>query len=515
MFNLSHCLALNARQRPDAEALVYHDLRLDWRMLDARVQHLAAALAGRGLTEGGIVALMMKNSPAFIELIYAIGHLGGVVLPLNFRLSAEEVDYIANHAGAVMIVADDIFESQAAGARLPMIVLDSVAQMDIGAALLDASDGRRCVDIVPRGRDDLFRLMYTSGTTSRPKGVAHSYDNFYWKCYDHTLSLGLSDRTRLLIVGPLYHVGGSDLPGLAVHLAGGAVVLMRDYEPRAVLETIAREKTDGVWLAPVMANDILNLPAEGLPDVASLRWCIAGGERTPESRIRAFFDRFPGARYVDAYGMTETVSGDTLMEPGREFDKIGSVGRALRFVEIEIRDETGRCLPAGTEGEICMRGPKVMREYWRDPQRTAEVFFPDGFMRSGDVGYLDAEGFLFITDRQKDMIISGGENIASSEVERVLYEHPAVKEAAVYARPHPRWGEVAGAAIVLAEGQAMTYQQLLDHCRARLAGFKCPQDMVLLAQLPRNPSGKVLKRRLRELDADGALATQEEVDSRA
>jgi fatty-acyl-CoA synthase len=213
--------------------------------------------------------------------------------------------------------------------------------------------------------------------------------------------------------------------------------------------------------------------------------------------------------------MTETVSGDTLMEPGREFDKIGSVGRPLRFVEVEIRDEAGARLPPGEEGEICMRGPKVMKGYWRDPQKTAEVFFADGFLRSGDVGYLDADGFLFLTDRLKDMIISGGENIASSEVERVIYEHPAVKEAAVYARLHPRWGEVAVAAIVLAEGQTMTYQQLLDHCRARLAGFKCPKDMVVLAQLPRNPSGKVLKRTLRELDAAGSLVAQERVNQSA
>ncbi|MFT4159284.1 AMP-binding protein [Shinella sp.] len=515
MFNLSRCLAVNAGRRPAGEALVYGDLRLDWQALEARVQHLAAALAARGVGEGSIVALMMKNSPAFIELVYAISHLGAVILPLNFRLSADEVEYIANHAGAVTIVADDMFEAQAAGAGLPLIVLDAAGQMDIGAALLDVTKGRQHFAAMPRGRDDIFRLMYTSGTTSRPKGVVHSYDNFYWKCFDHTLSLGLNEETRLLVVGPLYHVGGCDLPGLGVHLAGGTLVLLRDYEPRAVLEAIERERIDGIWLAPVMANDILNLPAEGLPDVSSLRWCIAGGERTPESRIRAFFDRFPKARYIDAYGMTETVSGDTLMEPGREFDKIGSVGRPLRFVEVEIRDEAGACLPPGEEGEICMRGPKVMKGYWRDPQKTAEVFFSDGFLRSGDVGYLDADGFLFITDRQKDMIISGGENIASSEVERVIYEHPAVKEAAVYARLHPRWGEVAVAAIVLAEGQTMTYQQLLDHCRARLAGFKCPKDMVVLAQLPRNPSGKVLKRTLRELDAAGSLVAQERVNQSA
>lgn len=510
MFNLSRCLAANAGQRPTAEALVYGELRLDWQSLDARVQHLAAGLAGLGIGKGDIVALMMKNSPAFLELIYAISHLGAVILPLNFRLSAEEVAYITQHAGARLLVCDDQFAAQAAGAGLPLIVLDAAGQLDAGAHLLDAAAGRRRWAASPCGRDDLFRLMYTSGTTSRPKGVMHSYDNFYWKCFDHTLSLGLTERTRLLVVGPLYHVGGSDLPGLGVHLAGGTIVLLRDYEPRAVLEAIAREKVDGVWLAPVMANDILNLPAEDLPDVSSLRWCIAGGERTPESRIRAFFERFPKARYIDAYGMTETVSGDTLMEPGREFDKIGSVGRPLRFVEIEIRDDDGTRLAPGEEGEICMRGPKVMRAYWRDPEKTAAAFFADGFLRSGDVGFMDEEGFLFITDRQKDMIISGGENIASSEVERVIYELPAVKEAAVYARAHPRWGEVAVAAIVLAEGKSVTYKQLLDHCRARLAGFKCPKDMVILPQLPRNPSGKVLKRTLRELDAAGALKGQEE-----
>lgn len=509
MFNLSRCLAVNAGQKPAGEALVYGDLRLDWQTLDARVQHLAAALAQRGIDEGKIVALMMKNSPAFIELIYAISHLGAVVLPLNFRLSADEVGYIAKHAGAMMIVADDLFQTQAEGAGLPVIVLDSAGQMDIGGLLLDNSRGRQRLAATPRGRDDIFRLMYTSGTTSRPKGVVHSYDNYYWKCFDHTLSLGLSDQTRLLIVGPLYHVGGSDLPGLGVHLAGGTVVLMRDYEPSAVLKTIERERIDGIWLAPVMVNDILSLPAENMPDVSTLRWCIAGGERTPESRIRGFFDRFPSARYVDAYGMTETVSGDTLMEPGKEFEKIGSVGRPLRFVEVEIRSETGERMPPGEEGEICMRGPKVMREYWRDADKTAEAFFDDGFLRSGDVGYLDEDGFLFITDRQKDMIISGGENIASSEVERVIYEHPAVKEVAVYARPHPRWGEVAVAAVVFAEGRIITYEQLLDHCRDRLAGFKCPKAMVVLAELPRNPSGKVLKRTLRELDATGAFFVQE------
>lgn len=506
MFNLSAQLSVNARQRPGAEALVFEDLRIDWRTLEARVAHLATALDGQGVGPDTIVALMMKNSPAFIELMYAIGHLGAVVLPLNFRLSADEVDYIANHAGAGLIVADDVFEAQARGAGLPVVVLDEAARRDIGAALLDTGAGRRTVPMVPRGRDDLFRLMYTSGTTSRPKGVVHSYDNFLWKCFDHILALGLDADSRLLVVGPLYHVGACDLPGLAVHLAGGTLVILRDFDPRRVLSAIAAERIDGIWLAPVMVNDLLAVPEAEVPDVSSLRWCIAGGERTPESRIRIFFERFSNARYVDAFGMTETVSGDTLMEAGSELDKIGSVGRALRFVEIEIRDDDGVTLPAGSQGEICLRGPKVMREYWRDPEKTAAAFWPDGFLRSGDVGYMDAEGFLYVTDRQKDMIISGGENIASSEVERVIYNHPAVSEVAVFARADPRWGEVAIAAVVLREGHRLSYAQLLDHCRDSIAAFKCPKDLVILETLPRNPSGKVLKRSLRDLDAAGAFS---------
>lgn len=510
MFNLSRSLAENARTAPTADALIHGDVRLDWASLEARVGHLAHGLQRRGIGEGAVVGLLMKNSLAYVELIYAVGHLGATVLPLNFRLSPDEVGYIAAHAGATAIIVDDAFVAATEGTGLPVIVLDEAGRSDVGAMLETATTGRRRVDIVPRGRDDVFRLMYTSGTTSRPKGVVHTYDNYYWKCFDHILRLGLDSRSRLLIVGPLYHVGGCDLPGLAVHLAGGAIVIQRDFDPREVLETIARERIDGIWLAPVMTNDILALPAAGLPKPVSLRWCIAGGERTPESRISAFMARFPGAHYIDAYGMTETCSGDTMMETGRELEKIGSVGRPLRFVEIDIRDHTGKSVPAGVEGEICIRGPKVMREYWRDPVNTAAAFHSDGYLRSGDVGYMDAEGFLFITDRQKDMIISGGENIASSEVERVIYGHPAVKEAAVFARPDPRWGEVAVAAVVLVEDRSLDLDELSSHCQKTLAKFKCPKDLVVLPALPRNPSGKVLKRMLRDLDRQHQSETIDE-----
>jgi fatty-acyl-CoA synthase len=224
---------------------------------------------------------------------------------------------------------------------------------------------------------------------------------------------------------------------------------------------------------------------------------IGGGERTPEARIRTFSQYFTNARYIDAYGLTETVGGDTFMEPGLEIKKIGSTGRPVAHVEIEIRDDAGNRVAPGVDGEICLRGPKVTPGYWKDPEKTAAAFFGDNWFRSGDVGYLDSEGFLYLTDRKKDMIISGGENIASSEVERVIYELPQVREVAVIGIADDRWGERPVAVVVLADGAVLELPDLTNHCRQRLAAFKVPRQLIIRDNLPRNPSGKVLKRVLR------------------
>jgi fatty-acyl-CoA synthase len=250
-----------------------------------------------------------------------------------------------------------------------------------------------------------------------------------------------------------------------------------------------------------MTTSILACPDRDRYDVSSLRWAIGGGEKTPEARIRAFSQYFTIARYIDAYGLTETVGGDTFMEPGLEITKIGSTGRPVAHVEIEIRDDAGHRVAPGENGEICLRGRKVTRGYWKDPEKTAAAFFGDWF-RSGDVGYLDEDGFLYLTDRKKDMIISGGENIASSEVERVIYEMPQVREVAVIGMPDQRWGERPIAVVVLADCAALELPDLTEHCRQRLASFKVPKQLIIRDSLPRNPSGKVLKRVLRaELEA--------------
>jgi fatty-acyl-CoA synthase len=328
-----------------------------------------------------------------------------------------------------------------------------------------------------------------------------TYENMYWKSADQTLVLGLNAETRLLVVGPLYHVGALDLPGIAVLWHDGMLSIHRDFEPEQALAAIDSGRLNAAWFAPVMTTALLTHPGREQYDVSSLKWAIGGGEKTPEGRIRAFSDFFKGARYIDAYGLTETVGGDTFMEAGREFEKIGSTGRAIAHVEIEIRDDRGNRLPPGEDGEICLRGPKVTKGYWKDPDKTAAAFFGDWF-RTADVGHLDADGFLYLTDRKKDMIVSGGENIASSEVERVIHELPAVREVAVVGMPDERWGEKPVAIVVLAENAALDLASLATHCRSRLAGFKVPRELVIRDSLPRNPSGKVLKRVLRaELEA--------------
>ncbi len=495
MITLSSFIRWHARETPDRVALAYQGHETSYSALNATVEAVAGLLKARGVGPDVVVALLMKNSPAFIQAAMAISHLGGIYLPLNFRLSAEEVSYITGDAGSKLILVDEELLSLAP-AELPKIVVTQEAQADLAVLAQDQTPVTQPAHRLP---SDLFRLMYTSGTTARPKGVMHSYENFYFKSADHVNVLGLDADTRLLTVGPLYHVGAFDLPGVAVLMAGGMMVIHRDFDPAAVLASIEREGLNAAWLAPVMTTALLTCPDAASHDLSSLRWVIGGGERTPESRIVQFGQMFPNARYIDAYGLTESGSGDTFMTPGRELEKIGSAGRPSMHVALSIRDDDGLELPTGVEGEICLRGPKVTKGYWNDPEKTASAFFPGGWFRTGDVGYLDEEGFLFITDRKKDMIISGGENIASSEVERAIQMLPQVLECAVIGVPDERWGERPMAVIVPAPGAALDEQALKAHCREQLAAFKVPDRIILRTDLPRNASGKVLKRELRTL----------------
>jgi fatty-acyl-CoA synthase len=496
MINLSSFIAFHARLTPERCALKYRGEEISYAAFGQRIRMVGGWLASRGIGPDDVIAVLMKNSAAFLDIAFAASHIGAIFLPINYRLASAEIASIVENSGARALIADEELGASAAGPA-PIVFVNEAAQADATRLAADAKPAMAH----RRLPSDLMRLMYTSGTTDRPKGVMLTYENIYWKSADHVLALGLTRDTRLLVAGPLYHVGALDLPGIAVLWQGGMLSIQRDFDASQCLAAIETDQLDAAWLAPVMTTSILTCPDRERYDVSSLRWAIGGGEKTPEARIRAFSQYFTNARYIDAYGLTETCGGDTFMEPGLEIAKIGSTGRPVAHVEIEIRDDAGRRVAPGENGEICLRGPKVTPGYWKDPEKTAAAFFGDWF-RSGDVGYLDDDGFLYLTDRKKDMIISGGENIASSEIERVIYELPQVREVAVIGMPDQRWGERPVAVVVLADSAALELPDLTDHCRKHLAAFKVPKQLIIRDSLPRNPSGKVLKRVLRaELEA--------------
>jgi fatty-acyl-CoA synthase len=516
VFNLARSLDRNASLSPGADAVIYRDTRLTHRQLLDRVNALSAALVEAGVGKGDIVALLMSNRPEFLESALAVNRVGAAFLPLNVRLAEPELEYIIGHAHAVGIVTEPAFDPPVAaisGRRPSAWTVITVG--GVGSKIAAGGVGRSYEALLAEHRGavvpcaevtetDPHRLMYSSGTTARPKGVPISYGNFYWKTVAHVAEFGISAADRTAMAGPMYHVGAFDLPGIGTWWIGGSLVILPRFDPAELLAATARERPTNVWLAPSMVIAVLNAieqtPELGKLDTSSVRFITGGGEKMPVTLIERLAATFPNARFADAYGLTETVSGDTFNDRAHTLSKIGSVGKPVLNLDLKIAGPDDVPAEAGHSGEILLRGPKVVARYWDNPEATAAAFTPDGWFRTGDIGHLDADGYLYIDDRKKDMIVSGGENVATSEVERVLYEHDAVLEAAVVAMPDPRWGEVPRAFIVLRAGHDVTAEALIAHCRARLAGFKTPRQVVFLAELPRNPSGKVLKRQLREAD---------------
>jgi acyl-CoA synthetase (AMP-forming)/AMP-acid ligase II len=512
MFNLTRSLDRNADRTPDADAVIFGDTRLTHRQLLDRVNALAAAFRAAGVGEGDIVALLTGNRPEFLETALAVNRVGAAFLPLNVRLAEPELEYITGHAGATAIVTEPGFAAPVSAITGRQSVPWTVIMTDGGAA---ASPGaidyeeflgaHRGASVAPVdvGEDDLHRLMYSSGTTAHPKGVPITYRNFYWKTIGHVAEFGLSAADRTLMAGPMYHVGAFDLPGIGTWWAGGSLVILPRFDVPELLAAIERDRPTNVWLAPAMVNAVLTAiarsPELGQRGTESIRFITGGGEKTPLPLIERLLAAFPSARFADAYGLTETVSGDTFNDQAHTLSKIGSVGKPVVNLDVRILGPDDAPAEPGAAGEIALRGPKVVSGYWNNPEATAAAFTSDGWFKTGDIGHLDADGYLYIDDRKKDMIVSGGENVATSEVERVLYECDAVLEAAVVAMPDERWGEVPRAFIVVRPGQDIGEETLIAHCRARLAGFKTPKQVVFLDALPRNPSGKVLKRDLRDI----------------
>ncbi len=499
-FNWVSVLEHHAHRTPDQPLAIFEGQAVSYGQMVDWSAAIAGGLQARGVRAGDVIGLLSYNSTEFLATIFAANHVGAIPMPINWRLAAPEVRFMVEHSQALVLVCDEQLVDVANEATSGMadLVRVSIAGRRIPGwerfTDLTTSDDRPAR--ITAAGNDIHRLMYTSGTTGHPKGVMLTHANLAWKNYAHITEFGFTSADVGLACGPLYHVGALDLVTTTMIAVGATTIIHRTFDASLVVDEIERSRVTTFWAAPAMVRAILDVPDIDGRDLSSVKVIIAGGEKMPIPFIERLRRTFPSAWFADAYGLTETVSGDTFLDRESTVSKLGSVGRPCQYLELDIWDEQGVSLPAGERGEIVLRGPKVFKGYWRDPAATAAAF-ASGWFHTGDIGERDADGYVYIVDRLKDMIVSGGENIATSEIERVLYEHHAVVEAAAVGRPDDRWGEVPIAYVVLRPGSTTTVEELIEHCRARLARFKVPKAVTFIDALPRNPSGKILKRELR------------------
>jgi fatty-acyl-CoA synthase len=487
-------LAQRAHLTPQREALVDGDLRLTYGQLWERVRRCAGLLRSLGVGPSDRVATLAMNGHAVVELLYATAEVGAILAPLNWRLAAPELDFQIRDAGvrALFVGPEHRALADALARDLPIR-----ARIDLEREYGERRDASEPADASRRARfTDAHVILYTSGTTGHPKGAVLTHANEFWNAVNVTIGFGLSERDTTLTVLPTFHSGGLGLFTLPTLTIGARVVLHPKFDAVRMLETVRRERVDLAFGVPAIWLELAKRDDFTPRAYPSLRALPSGGAPLPVALIERLAAR--GWAVLQGYGLTETAPGGTIVSVDDWRRKAGSVGKAFPFTELRVVGDDERALPAGEIGEVHFRGPNVFAGYWNRPDATADAFTADGWFRSGDLGRLDEEGFLTLVDRKKDMVISGGENVYSAEVEDVLFAHPAVAEAAIIGVPDERWGEAVCAVVALRPSQRATADELIAHCRTRLAKYKTPKYVVFVDALPRNAAGKVLKRTLRE-----------------
>ncbi|MCK2244266.1 long-chain fatty acid--CoA ligase [Crossiella sp. S99.2] len=477
---------------PQAVAVRHEDRELSYAELSRRVTGLAHGLSAAGVRFGDRVAYLGPNHPAYLELLFACGLLGAVFVPLNFRLAAPEIDHALTDSGAAMLVHTPAHAGTVAAlAEHPGLRLIPVAE-EYERLLSTAAEPPD----IPVSLDDTCLIMYTSGSTGRPKGAQLTHGNLTWNSVNVLVETDLAGDERALIAAPLFHTAALGMICLPTLLKGGTVVLHSAFDPGAALDTIERERITLMFGVPTMFAAMAAHPCWPAADLASLRTLLCGGAPVPTAIIQRYLDR--GIGFAQGYGMTETSPGALLLDPARAQDKIGSAGVPSFFTDVRVVDPGGHPVPPGIRGEVIVSGPNVMRGYWRQPGETAAAVRA-GWFHSGDIATVDEDGYVYLVDRLKDMIISGGENIYPAEVEEAIHAFPGVQACAVIGVPDEKWGEV-GKAIVLPEPGAQVRElELLAFLRTRLAAYKVPKSVRLVSTLPTSGSGKILKPEVRKL----------------
>jgi long-chain acyl-CoA synthetase len=503
--SLTQVLDRAVQFKPHDVALVCGEDTLTWHEFRARVTRLAAAFTALGLCPGDRVAMLADNGFPYFEFHYATPWAGGVIVPLNTRLSDAELIYILNDCGARILLLGPEYASRRAALAAGCPQLQVVIALDDAGpegyeALIAAHSPR---EDARRAGDDLFAIIYTGGTTGRPKGVATSVANLVANTLAVTPINDFHEDIVYLHNSPLFHTSGSARLLAVVSSLARNIILPR-FEPAAVLRAIERHRVTHIILVPTMLNRLMNCPEFGQTDTSSLTHCVYGASIMPEAVLRRALVALPKVRFSQSYGMTELSPTATFLAPkyhvleGPLAGRIKSLGRALVTAEIRIADPEDQEVARGVIGEIQVRGPMVMQGYWGQPELSAQTL-RGGWMHTGDAGYMDDEGFIYLVDRIKDMIISGGENVYCGEVEHALHEHPAVRECAVIGLPHPDLVETVHAVVVLHDGQDIDERTLIAHCRQLIAGYKCPRSIEFrTAALPLSGTNKILKTQLRD-----------------
>ena len=506
---LGELVARNARKFPDKEAVIFGDTRLTYREFNGRINRLAHAFQDMGVGKGDKVAILMLNCNQYLECYFALGKIGAVAVPLNFRLHPDEIVNNVNNADAVAFAVGEEFIDTIKGVRkdLPLVKrYVSVSAAPVEWMFHYETLIRKYPDDEPLvlvGEDDPAFIMYTAGTTGRPKGavITHKNQVMMWLlAFVQVLSeagMGNPWDFRACSPPPLFHLASFGY--CEAHLLLGATVVLPTevFNPSEIMEIIEREKIDSIMLIPAMVNFLLQLPDLEKYDVSSLKMLASGAAVLPTQTRKAMTERFPDLMVYDCFGQTETSALVCILRPSESERKVASVGRPLPLIQVRVVDDEDRDVPIGEVGEAVYQGPNIMKEYHKNPEGTAQAM-RNGWFHSGDMVRQDEEGYIYIVDRKTDMIISGGENIYPAEVEEVLYRHPKILEAAVIGVYDEQWGEAVKAVVVPKPGETLTEEEVIDFCKQHLASYKKPKSVDFTDALPRNPTMKVLKTVLRE-----------------
>jgi fatty-acyl-CoA synthase len=490
---------------PERDAIWFEGTTISHGEFAFRVRRVAAALAGLGVQPGDRVAWFSGNHPSALETLYACGQLGAIWVPVNARLTTDEVHYILGHSGASAVVLGG--EQAARAGDLPgqvpavrsWITIEPPSGEAVAAqGFLPYERLLSDADPLPRdepvGLDDPCLIMYTSGTTGRPKGAVLTHGNMTWNAVNQLLGFDLTPDERTLALAPLFHIGGLNGTVNPTLLRGGCAVIVRRFDPAATLDVIVRQRINSFFAVPAMLDAMAREPAFAAADLSALRTVAAAGAPLPLPTLRTWLAR--GMTVQQAYGMTEAAPGCTVLDSADAERKAGSAGKPVFFTDLRVIRPDGSSAAPDEVGEVIVSGPNIMAGYWQEPERTAEVLI-GGWYHTGDAGSLDADGFLYIRDRYKDMIISGGENVYPAEVESALLELPGVLEAAVIGVPDEQWGEVGLAILVTSPDGPRHASVITAALRERLAGFKVPKHFRFAAALPKTATGKVRKSDLR------------------